>query len=73
MPRTATADRGQAVIEFALALPVVCTMLLGVVQVGVVVRHQLALHVAARAAARAAAVSTDTASAARAEIGRAHV
>ena len=66
MRRATHADRGQAVVEFALALPVVCTMLLGVVQVGVVVRHQLAVHVAARAAARAAAVSADTAAAARA-------
>jgi hypothetical protein len=66
MQRATHADRGQAVVEFALALPVVCTMLLGVVQVGVVVRHQLAVHVAARAAARAAAVSADTAAAARA-------
>ncbi|MFZ9629240.1 MAG: TadE/TadG family type IV pilus assembly protein [Ilumatobacteraceae bacterium] len=69
MRRTARPDGGQAVVEFALALPLVCTMLLGVVQVGVVVRHQLAVHVAARAAARAAAVSADAAAAARAAAG----
>lgn len=59
-------DRGQAVVEFALALPVICTLLLGIVQVAVVARHQLAVQVAARAAARAAAVSADAAAAARA-------
>lgn len=57
-------DRGQAVVEFALALPLVCALLMGVVQVGVVVRHQLAVQVAARAAARAAAVSADAVAAA---------
>jgi len=57
-------DRGQAVVEFALALPLVCALVMGVVQVGVVVRHQLAVQVAARAAARAASVSADASAAA---------
>ena len=51
-------DRGQATVELALCLPVVCMFLLAVVQVGVVVRNRLAVDYAARVGARAAAVST---------------
>jgi len=54
---THRADRGQATVELALCLPLLCTLLLGVVQVAVVVRDQLAVQLAAREAARAAAVS----------------
>lgn len=50
-------DRGQAVVELALCLPLVCLMLLGVVQVAVIVRDQLVVQHAAREAARAASVS----------------
>ena len=59
-------DRGQAVVELALCLPLVCLLLLGVVQVAVVVRDQLAVQLAARDAARAAAVSDDPSPAAAA-------
>ncbi|CAB4576251.1 MAG: pilus assembly protein [Actinobacteria bacterium] len=65
-------DRGQAVVELALALPVVILVLLGVVQVAVVVRDQLVTQHAAREAARAAAVSaspTTAASRAAAPLG----
>ena len=48
-------DRGQAVVELALAVPLVCVLALGVAQVGLVVRDQLLVHHAAREAARAAA------------------
>ena len=57
-------DRGQAVVELALCLPLVCLLLLGVVQVAVVVRDQLAVQLAARDAARAASVSEDPGAAA---------
>jgi Flp pilus assembly protein TadG len=40
-------------------LPVLCLLLLGVVQVAVIVRDQLAVQLAAREAARAAAVAAD--------------
>jgi Flp pilus assembly protein TadG len=50
-------DRGQAAVEFAVALPVVVVMVLGIVQLVVVVRDQLAVELAAREAARAASVS----------------
>jgi Flp pilus assembly protein TadG len=52
-------DRGQATVELALALPLVCLLLFGIVQVAVLGRDQLAVQLAAREAARAAAVSTD--------------
>ena len=57
-------DRGQATVEFALALPFVAMLLLGVVQVVVVVRDQLAVGLAAREGARAASVAADPSSAA---------
>lgn len=57
--------RGQAAVELALALPVVVLILLGMLQVAVVGRDQLAVELAAREAARAASVSADPASAAR--------
>jgi Flp pilus assembly protein TadG len=56
-------DRGQATVELALATPILCLLLLGVVQVAVVVRDQLLASEAARVGARAAAVSADTTSA----------
>jgi Flp pilus assembly protein TadG len=66
-------DRGQATVELALGLPLLCLMLLGVVQVAVIARDQLAVQSAAREAARAASVSADAAgagsSAARRAVG----
>lgn len=58
-------------MELALGLPVVCLVLLGVVQLAVIVRDQLAVQLAAREAARAAAVSADGSSGA--DAGRAAV
>lgn len=56
-------DAGQATVELALALPLLCAVLLLVVQVALVAAHRLAVQLAAREAARAAAVSTDPAAA----------
>jgi Flp pilus assembly protein TadG len=56
-------DRGQATVELALCLPMLCLLLLGVVQVAVVVRDQLAVQLAARESARAAAVAVNAAAA----------
>ncbi len=50
-------DRGQAAVEFAIALPLVIVVLLGVVQVLVVGRDQVAIELAAREGARAASVA----------------
>ena len=50
---------GQAAVEFALALPIVVLLTLGLLTVGVAVRNELAVELAAREAARAASVSAD--------------
>ena len=57
-------------VELALSLPLVCMVLLGVVQVGLVVRDQLLVDHLAREAARAAAPSATPAAAARAALER---
>ena len=49
-------ERGQATVEFALVLPVVVALLVGLVQIGRVVGVQVAVIDAARAGARAASV-----------------
>lgn len=59
-------DRGQAAVELALVTPVLLMMLLGIVQVLVVIRAQVAVTHAAREGARAAAVAADPVGAARA-------
>jgi Flp pilus assembly protein TadG len=63
-------DAGQAAVELALVLPVVVVLLLGMLQVALVGRDQLALELAAREGARAAAVAADPAGAARAAADR---
>lgn len=63
--RRRSGDSGQATVEFALALPFVVMLVLGVVQVVVVVRDQLAVGAAAREGARAASVAADPAGAAQ--------
>ncbi len=57
-------NSGQASVEFALALPIVVVMALGLVLVGTAVRNELAVELAAREGARAAAVSAAPAAAA---------
>ncbi len=47
--------RGQAAVELALTMPIVVIFVLGVFQVALVARDQLAIELAAREAARAAA------------------
>lgn len=59
-------DKGQATVELALALPLLCVMVLGMVQVAVIGRSQLAVQLAAHEAVRAAAVSADPQAAATA-------
>ncbi len=56
--RRGNQDEGQAAVELALVLPLVMTLLLGLVQVALVVRDQLLVAHAAREAARAAAVDS---------------
>jgi hypothetical protein len=59
----ARGDGGQATVELALVLPLVCLLLLAVVQVGVIVHTQLVVVHAAREGARAAAVDPHPAAA----------
>ena len=58
-------DAGQAAVELALALPIVVMVLLALVQVAVVTRDRMAMELAAREGARAAAVSANPGTAAR--------
>lgn len=64
-------DAGQATVEFALTLPIVLIVVLGLLQVGVAVRNELAVELAAREGARAASVSANPAAAASAAAARA--
>ena len=70
-PDDAATDRGQAAVEFAVALPLVVVTMLAIAQVGVSVRNEIAVELAAREGARAAAVSADAAGAATAAAQRA--
>jgi Flp pilus assembly protein TadG len=50
-------ERGSAVVEFALLLPILLVLLLAFVQVGVLARDRLLLAQASRAGAREAAIT----------------
>jgi Flp pilus assembly protein TadG len=52
-------EKGQATIEFALALPLLVVFVMLIAQFAIVARQQLALWEVARNAARYASVSTD--------------
>ncbi len=65
-PGRSSDDRGQAAVEFAVALPIVVLAMLAIAQVGVAVRNEVAVELAAREGARAAAVSADSGAAAAA-------
>ena len=69
--RRLRADRGSAVVEFALVLPLVLVVTLGLVQVGLVIRDGLLVEAAARAGARAAALKDDQAAIASAALAAA--
>jgi Flp pilus assembly protein TadG len=59
------------VVEFAMVLPIVLLMALGIVVVGVAVRNELAVELAAREGARAASAAADPSGAAVAAATRA--
>jgi Flp pilus assembly protein TadG len=63
-------ERGQATVELALVLPILCILLLAVVQFGVAFNHYLTLTDAVRAGARQAAVSRPVASPSSATISK---
>lgn len=62
-------SRGSAVVEFALVMPLVLVLLLGLVEVALVARGQLMVINAAREGAREAAATPDPAAAVRAARG----
>ena len=64
-------DRGSAAVEFALVLPLVLTVALALLQVGLVVKDQLVLQGSAREGARQGAVSRDDSSVREAVLGAA--
>lgn len=55
MRRDETRQRGAALVEFALLLPLLLVLMLGVVSVGIAYNHQISLTHAAREASRFAA------------------
>jgi hypothetical protein len=69
--RPIASDDGQAAVEFAASLPIVVVVLLAIVQVGVSIRNELAVELAAREAVRAASVTVDPAHSATAAARRA--
>jgi uncharacterized protein (UPF0333 family) len=52
-------ERGQTMTEFAVVLPILVVLLFGVIQFGIVFNNYLAITDAARAGARAGAVSRE--------------
>jgi Flp pilus assembly protein TadG len=52
-------ERGQAATEFAVVLPILATILLAIVQCGIILNHYLTLNDAVRVAARSAAANAD--------------
>jgi Flp pilus assembly protein TadG len=64
-------SNGQAAVEFAAVLPLVVLMALGLLVIGLAVRNELAVELAAREGARAASVSATPAAAAAAAARRA--
>lgn len=59
-------EKGSAVVEFALVVPIVLVLVLGLVEVALVARTQLEVVNAAREGARQAAASPDPADAVKA-------
>jgi Flp pilus assembly protein TadG len=50
-------DRGQTMVEFALVLPVLCLVIFGIIQCGILYNNYITLTDATRVGARKAAVS----------------
>jgi Flp pilus assembly protein TadG len=54
-------ERGQTMVEFALVLPVLCLVVFGIIQCGILYNNYITLTDATRVGARKAAVSRQTA------------
>jgi Flp pilus assembly protein TadG len=61
-------DSGQAMVEFALILPILCLILFGILQFGIVLMHYHEVTGASRAGARKASVCKSCANGAQAAI-----
>lgn len=57
LPESRTSEHGQALTEIALCLPILCALLIAIMQYGVVIWHDMELTSAARDGARHAAVA----------------
>jgi Flp pilus assembly protein TadG len=55
--RRARSENGQAMVEFALVVPLLCVLLLAIVQLGIVLNNYLTITDAARVGARKAVVT----------------
>ena len=53
-------DRGQTMVEFALVVPVLCLVIFGIIQCGILYNNYITLTDATRVGARKAAVSRQT-------------
>ena len=51
-------DRGQAILEFAMVLPLFLLVMVGTAEVGILVHHYLVLHAGIREGARVAATGS---------------
>lgn len=56
MKRTRGGDKGQSLVEFALVLPVLALLLMGIIDLGRIISAQLIVSEAARDAARYASI-----------------
>lgn len=66
-------ERGQAIVEFAIALPLLMVVLVAIVQFGISFSHYLTLADAVRSGARAASVNASSGAAAATTAGRSAV
>jgi Flp pilus assembly protein TadG len=64
-------ERGQALVEFALVLPILAMLILGIVQFGIVFHDYVALTDAVRAGARQGSVTHDASAASAAVVNSA--
>jgi Flp pilus assembly protein TadG len=60
LKKTIESERGQTMTEFAFVLPILCVLLFGIIQFGIIFNNYVALTDAARAASRKGAVSRNS-------------
>jgi Flp pilus assembly protein TadG len=60
LKKTIKSERGQTMTEFAFVLPILCVLLFGIIQFGIIFNNYVALTDAARAASRKGAVARNS-------------